>query len=424
VNKMNDSETLVHVDLAGAPVLVGRLWSRARKGRESASFEYDKSWLEHPERFALEPALTLGPGAQDTEAGKALFGALGDSAPDRWGRVLMQRAERKVAQQQGRAARASREIDFLLRVDDEAREGALRFAQRPNGPFLAPADTERIPPVVNLPRLLAASERVADDTDTAEDLRLLLAPGSSLRGAWPKAAVREHGGQLAIAKFPHKDDYADVESWEALSLRLARNAGIRVPDSRIESINGKNVLIVRRFDREGDTRISFLSAMSMLGAKDNERHSYLEIADAIMQHGAQPGADLKELWSRIVFTVLISNTDDHLRNHGFLYDGPRGWRLSPAFDLNPVPTDVKDRVLHTSISADDPTASLEIAMAEAEYFGLSAHEARHTAGVVGAAVSGWRKQAGALGLNKAAIDRMASAFEHVDLEQALQFNAA
>jgi serine/threonine-protein kinase HipA len=421
---MSDTEALVYVDLAGAPALVGRLWSRARKGRESATFEYDKTWLEHPERFALEPALTLGPGPQHTEAGKALFGALGDSAPDRWGRVLMQRAERRAAQREGRPARAPREIDFLLMVDDEARQGALRFARQPGGPFLAPAEAERIPPVVNLPRLLAASERVADDTDTAEDLRLLLAPGSSLGGARPKAAVRERDGQLAIAKFPHKDDYADVELWEALSLTLARNAGISVPDSRIENINGKNVLVVRRFDRAVDTRISFLSAMSMLGAKDNEQHSYLEIADAIMQHGAQPGADLKELWTRIVFTVLISNTDDHLRNHGFLYDGPRGWRLSPAFDLNPVPTDVRDRVLHTSIGVGDPTASLDIAMAEAEYFGLSADEAKHAAGVVGTAVSTWRKEAGALGLNKAAIDRMASAFEHTDLEQAVGFNAA
>jgi serine/threonine-protein kinase HipA len=420
---MSDTEALVYVDLAGAPALVGRLWSRARKGRESATFEYDKAWLEHPERFALEPALTLGPGPQHTEAGKALFGALGDSAPDRWGRGLMQRAERKTAQQQGRAARAPREIDFLLMVDDEARQGAMRFAQKPDGPFLAPADAERIPPVVNLPRLLAASERVADDTDTAADLRLLLAPGSSLGGARPKAAVRERDGQLAIAKFPHKDDYADVELWEALSLRLARNAGIRVPDSRIENVNGKNVLVVRRFDREGNTRISFLSAMSMLGAKDNEPHNYLEIADAIMRHGAQPDADLKELWTRIVLTVLISNTDDHLRNHGFLYDGPRDWRLSPAFDLNPVPTDVRNRVLHTSISVGDPTASLEIAMEEAEYFGLSADEAKHTAGAVGAAVSGWRREAGDLGLNKAAIDRMASAFEHADLEQAVRFKA-
>ena len=290
---MSDTEALVYVDLAGARALVGRLWSRAPKGRESATFEYDKTWLEHPERFALEPALTLGPGPQHTEAGKALFGALGDSAPDRWGRLLIRRAERKLAQREGRAARAPREIDFLLMVDDEARQGALRFAQKPEGPFLAPADADPIPPVVNLPRLLRASERVADDTDTDEDLRLLLAPGSSLGGARPKAAVRERGGQLAIAKFPHKDDYTDVELWEALSLQLARNAGVDVPESRIENVVGKNVLVVRRFDRAGATRISFLSAMSMLGAKDNEPHSYLEIADAIRRYGAQPDADLK-----------------------------------------------------------------------------------------------------------------------------------
>src|ERR1700693_394697 len=215
---MSDTEVLVYVDLAGAPALVGRLWSRAPKGRASATFEYDKTWLEQPERFALEPALTLGPGPQHTEAGKALFRALGDSAPDRWGRMLMQRAERKTAQQQGRVPRAPREIDFLLMVDDEARQGALRFAQNPDGPFLAPADAERIPPVVNLPRLLAASERVADDTDTAEDLRLLLAPGSSLGGARPKAAVRERDGHLAIAKFPKQGDEVNAVLWEAVAL--------------------------------------------------------------------------------------------------------------------------------------------------------------------------------------------------------------
>src|SRR5258708_632158 len=296
---MSDTEALVYVDLAGAPALVGRLWSRARKGRESATFEYDRTWLEHPERFALEPALTLGPGPLHTDAGKALFGALGDSAPDRWGRVLMRRAERKRAMQEGRAARAPREIDFLLMVDDEVRQGGLRFAQDPGGPFLAPADAERIPPVLALPKLLAATERVADETDTDDDIRLLLAPGSSLGGARPKAAVRERDGQLAIAKFPHKNDETDVELWEALSLKLARLAGIEVPDSRIETVSEKNVLLVRRFDRAGNNRISFLSAMSMLVANYNETQSYLQIADAIRQYGAQPDEDMKELWRRI-----------------------------------------------------------------------------------------------------------------------------
>jgi serine/threonine-protein kinase HipA len=418
---MSDREALVFVDLAGAPALVGRLRSRARKGRESATFEYDKTWLENPERFALEPALTLGPGPLHTDADKALFGALGDSAPDRWGRALMRRAERNHARHDGRAPRTLMEIDFLLMVDDEVRQGGLRFAEKLEGPFLAPADADRIPPVVGLPRLLAATERVADETDTDEDLRLLMAPGSSLGGARPKAAVR---GQLAIAKFPHKSDETDVELWEALSLKLARQAGLEVPDSRIENVSGKNVLIVRRFDRAGIGRISFLSAMSMLGAKDNETHSYLEIADAIRRYGSRPDGDLRELWRRIVFTVLISNTDDHLRNHGFLYEGARGWRLSPAFDLNPVPIDLKPRILSTSIGVDDPTASLALAMEVAEYFALTPAEARRSAGVVGTAVSRWRDEARALGLTPASIERMASAFEHADLDQAVRFNTA
>ena len=207
---------------------------------------YGDTWLDDANRFSIEPALALTRGVFLPQ-GQPIFGSIGDSAPDTWGRRLMQRAERKTAQQQGRVARAPREIDFLLMVDDEARQGALRFAQQPDGPFLAPADAEPIPPVVNLPRLLAASERVADNTDAAEDLRLLLAPGSSLGGAWPKAAVRERDGQLAIAKFPHQDDYADVELWEALSLRLARNAGISVPkyvvdmDKRDPNSGGRQV---------------------------------------------------------------------------------------------------------------------------------------------------------------------------------------
>src|SRR5437016_2595177 len=167
---MMDRETLVHVDAGGSPLLVGRLWSRARKGREGASFEYDRTWLERPERFALEPALTLGSGPQHTLPGKALFGALGDSAPDRWGRALMRRADWRRAEREGRASLTLLEIDYLLSVDDEVRQGALRFAERAGGTFLATGDAGRIPPLIELPRLLAATQRVIDETDTDEDL--------------------------------------------------------------------------------------------------------------------------------------------------------------------------------------------------------------------------------------------------------------
>lgn len=418
---MMNRETLVYVDLRGSPCLVGRLWSRARKGREGATFEYDRTWLDRPEHFALEPALTLGAGPQHTLPGKALFGAIGDSAPDRWGRTLMRRAERRRAQEEGQTPRTLAEIDYLLMVDDEIREGALRFSERAGGAFLAEAAAggSRIPPFVDLPRLLSATERLADETDTDDDLRLLLAPGSSLGGARPKAVLRDRDGQLAIAKFPHKNDEFDVELWEALALTLAKRAGISVPEWRIEIVAGKTVLLLRRFDRAGGRRISFLSAMSMLGAADNEMRSYMEIVDALRQYGSQPEADMIELWRRIVFNVLISNTDDHLRNHGFLYTGSQGWVLAPAYDLNPVPVDVRPRVLSTAISMDDPTASLDLAMEVAGYFGLPAERARRVAGEVGAAVSRWQSEAARLGLASRAIDRMETAFEHRDLAEAV-----
>jgi serine/threonine-protein kinase HipA len=419
---MMDRETLIYLDLDG-PCLVGRLWSRARKERESATFEYDRAWLQHPERFALEPALTLGAGPQHTLPGKALFGALGDSAPDRWGRTLMRRAERRGAQHEHRTPRTLLEIDYLLMVDDEARQGALRFTDRPEGAYMASGDAMRIPPFLELPRLLSASERVLDETDDDEDLRLLLAPGSSLGGARPKAVVRDRDAQLAIAKFPHKSDETDVELWEAVALTLAKQAGIEVPAWRIEVVSGRTVLLLRRFDRNGERRISFLSAMSMLGAQDNETRSYLEMVDALRQYGSQPAADMRQLWRRMVFNVLISNTDDHLRNHGFLYERSQGWRLSPAYDLNPVPIDVKPRVLSTAITIDDTTASLDLALEVAGDFGLTQDQASQIAAEIGGAVSKWGPEAAQLGLGAKAIERMVSAFEHRDLEQALALAA-
>jgi serine/threonine-protein kinase HipA len=415
-----DRELLVYIDLDKKPLLVGRLWTRLRKDKESATFEYDKQWLNNPIAFSLEPALTLGPGPFHTHAGKALFGALGDSAPDRWGRVLMRRAERRRAEQEKSAPQTLSEIDFLLMVDDEARQGALRFTENAGGPFLRHSAEMRIPPLIELPRLLKASERFEDERDTAEDIRLLLAPGSSLGGARPKASVRERNGTLAIAKFPHKTDQMQTVLWEAVALKLATSAGLTVPAWRIHSVAKRSVLISRRFDRDGVTRIPFLSAMSMLGASDNETHSYLEIADAIRQYGAAPVEDLKQLWRRIVFNVLISNTDDHLRNHAFLYTGTEGWRLSPAYDLNPTPVDLKPRILSTLIDTDDGTASLDLALSVAGYFNLSLEHGRRIAGEVGAAVSRWRRVATQVGLRKSELDEMSSAFDHVDLKSAVK----
>ncbi len=413
-----DREALVYMDFKDGPVLVGRLWSRIRKHRESGTFEYDPDWLKRPDKFALEPALILTKGPYHTGADRPMFGAIGDSSPDRWGRTLMRRAERKAAEAEGRAPRTLFEIDYLLRVDDEARAGALRFAAKEDGPFLA--DKSRIPPLVELNRLLHATERVIDDDETEEDLKLLIAPGSSLGGARPKASVREADGQLAIAKFPHKDDTANVVLWESVALKLAARARITVPHWHIAQIGEKSALILRRFDRKDGVRIPLLSAMSMLGATDNEgNHSYLEIADAIRQQGAEPDADLLEMWRRIVFTVLISNTDDHLRNHAFIYQDQKGWRLFPAFDMNPTPIDIKPRILATAIDPNDNSASVDLALAAAGYFGIKAADARAVAAEVAQAVNEWRQEAQKVGIAKSEIDRMASAFDHKDSRRAL-----
>ncbi len=405
-------EVLVYVDLEGELIHVGRLFSHTRGEKESFSFQYERTYLSHPKRFSLDPALKLVEGSFHSSPDKPLFGALDDSAPDRWGRLLMRRAARK------RGLRSLREIDFLLMVDDEARQGALRFKESPEGPFLTTYPNRPIPPLIRIGKLLSASYRLLEDRESDEDLQLLLAPGSSLGGARPKASVRESDGALAIAKFPRKEDEMSTILWEALALNLAAKAGISTANWRLETVGRAPILLLRRFDRKGSLRLPFLSAMSVLQAKDNEMHSYLEIADAIRQISLSPEEDLEALWRRMVFTILISNVDDHLRNHGFLYVGS-GWRLSPAYDLNPMPTDIRPRVLSTAIDLVEPTASLDLAMHVAHYFTLSSQKAKKMAKQVGKATALWRKEAVKLKIKKAEIERMASAFEHEDLKKTL-----
>jgi serine/threonine-protein kinase HipA len=413
-----EQSVLVYVDLEDVPVRVGQLWTHYRNGKESISFEYDRNWLSHPKRFSLDPALKLVAGSFHASSDKPLFGAIEDSAPDRWGRLLMRRSERRSAEREKRNARALREVDFLLMVDDEARQGALRFKPE-EGAFLTTYEKSHIPPLVSVGKLLTAANHVLQASDTEEDLRLLLAPGSSLGGARPKASVRDKDGHLAIAKFPKKDDEIDTIAWEAVALALASKAGIQVPEWRLESVGRQRILLSRRFDRRKNARIPFLSAMSALEARDNEMHSYLEIADAIRQMSSSPKEDLEALWRRIIFNVLISNVDDHLRNHAFLYSGLSGWRLSPAYDLNPTPTDIKPRILSTAIDLIDPTASLSLVIDVAPYFDLENLQIKEIVREVGTAVALWRKEALRLKIKKQEIDRMASAFEHEDLQKAI-----
>jgi len=407
----------VHIALADATRAVGRLRRHAARGGETITFEYDAGWLANPDGFSLEPALGLTRGVFTPPRGQAIFGSIGDSAPDSWGRRLMQRAERRRAQREGRQVRALAEADYLLGVSDETRLGALRFRWAGDPTYQAPARAG-VPTLIELGRLLQITERILRDEDTEEDLQLIFAPGSSLGGARPKASVIDQHGHLAIAKFPKESDEYSLETWEEIALRLANLAGIATPRHELVQVAGKAVLLSRRFDRQNGARIPFLSAISMLGAVDGERGSYPEMVDALVAHGAAAVADAEALYRRMVFNVLVSNVDDHLRNHAFLWLGRNGWTLSPAYDLNPTPTDMKARVLATNIDLDEGTCSLDLVESAAGLFGLGLPGARQIIREVGKAVAAWRDVAAQVGARAADISRMATAFEHDDLARA------
>jgi serine/threonine-protein kinase HipA len=347
-----------------------------------------------------------------------MFGSLGDSAPDTWGRRLMQRAERRLASHEGRAVRALSETDYLLGVADVARLGALRFRLPGDADFRSPT-TEGVPSQVELERLLHITERILRDDETDEDLRMIFAPGSSLGGARPKASVIDRHGRLAIAKFPKETDEYSIERWEAVALDLAERAGIRTSEHELLRIAGKPVLLSRRFDRTGAARVPYLSALSMLGLADGERSSYPEIVDALGQFGTHAADDAHELYRRVALNVLISNVDDHLRNHGFLWTGRAGWTLAPAFDLNPTPADVRARILTTSIDPSDGTCDLDLLLSTAEYFDLAPREAREIVKEVANVSATWRDTAVRRGAGAVEVRRMESAFEHDDLRKAL-----
>lgn len=408
----------VHIDLKGRLHQVGLVRSNTVRGTETVVFEYTPEWLANPDRFSIEPALALTRGTFAPLAGQAIFGSIGDSAPDTWGRRLMQRAERRQANREGRAIRTLSESNYLLGVADETRLGALRFRWMGNPVFQAPTKAG-VPALIELGCLLQVTERILRDEETDEDLQLIFAPGSSLGGARPKASVIDQHGHLSIAKFPKETDDYSMETWEEIALRLAARCGITIPRHELLQVAGKAVLLSRRFDRAGAVRIPFLSAMAITGSKDGDRGSYPEIVDLLAQHGAQAKIDSHALYRRVTFNVLISNVDDHLRNHGFLWLGKAGWSLSPAYDLNPVPTDLKARVLTMNIDLNEGTCSIDLLEEAAEYFGLGLAAARSIIKEVATVTATWRQIAREVGAKSAEITRMASAFEHDDLKRAL-----
>jgi serine/threonine-protein kinase HipA len=399
----------VHIDWRGGTSLVGRLHTAERS--PAMTFEYAREWLTQPGAFSIDPT-SLPLGSRPLHSA-TLFGAVQDCGPDRWGRVLIERAVRKRVLDR----KPYRDIDYVLALDDIARIGALRFRTEPDGPYLA-STTGKLPPVVSLAALLQAADAFHGETETAADLRYLLGAGSPLGGARPKAVVTLADGRLAIAKFPKPDDVRDIGAGEVLALHLAQQAGITVPDSQLIKVGGRSVSVITRFDRVGAQRLPFLSANTLVGLPPGEQGAYTVVADGIRQFGDDVASDLRELWRRLVFSLLASNYDDHLRNHAFLMRTHAKWALSPAYDLNPAPEIERAHMPKTAISEDNADSSIEAALAVAPRFGLKVADAKLIVRDVHAAVAGWRAVGKKLRIPARTLDAYASAFEHPLMDDA------
>ena len=396
------------------PTLIGRLYVNNIKGRENYSFEYDESWLkQHHLAINIDPELQAFAGRQ-YPSGKSIFGVFADASPDRWGRILMNKRERILANKEGRKPQKLYEIDYLLGVYDETRMGGIRFKDDPNGPFLSADKETAAPPWATLRTLEEASRNFENDETGLNEkwLNQLLKPGSSLGGARPKATVLDTEGQLWIAKFPSKNDDNDIGAWEKVVHDLARMCGLNVPESKLEKFSKfGSTFIVKRFDREGNRRIHFASAMTLLGKTDGasaaDGTSYLDIVGFIRSNGASPKNDLIELWKRIVFNMAVSNTDDHLRNHAFILT-QEGWVLSPLYDVNPVPYGDELSLL---VDENDNSISIELAINTAPRFGIPEKEAKQYAEEMLLIVrKNWTNLALQYGLSRSQIEEMRPAF--------------
>jgi len=411
------TDILVYVHWVGMkePKFIGVLGAQQSKGKMAFSFEYSTDWIHSTEQFLLDPDIGLYKGQQYPN-GKENFGVFFDSMPDTWGRTLMKRRSVLNAKEKGMSAPHLYDIDFLLGVNDECRMGALRFKLDHNGPFLDNNQDKLIPPLSSIRELQHAVEILESDKENEEVkkwLSILIAPGSSLGGARPKANVVDENHDLWIAKFPSKGDTYNKAAWEFLAYKLAIQVGIEMSESRIEKISGRyHTFFTKRFDRQKKERIHFASAMTMTGNNEetikSKSVSYLDIAEFIQYHGSQNKKDLNQLWKRIIFNIAISNTDDHLRNHGFILTD-KGWILSPVFDINPS-TDKNGLALN--INTNDNSLDFELAKSVGEFFQLTVSEMEIITTEVKKAVSNWNGIAQKIGITKSEQEFMASAFRY------------
>ena len=394
------------------PVLIGTLRSSMVRQKEHFSFNYDTTWLQSPNARQIDPDLDLYPGDQHGEENRN-FRVFLDSCPDRWGRLLMKRREAIVARQEGRDPRFLNEIDYLLGVHDLHRTGALRFKRELDGPFLDHQEHLAAPPLSTLRDLEHATRRIEEHADHGDPeyqkwLNLLISPGASLGGARPKASVIGNDHELWIAKFPSRLDDYDKGAWEFLAYRLAQGAGIIMPPCKLAKFGSHHhTFLTKRFDRTQRSRLHFTSAMTQLGHDDgDDGASYLELAQFLTEHGANTKEDLSQLWRRIVFYIALSNTDDHLRNHGFIL-GNGGWLLSPAYDINPM---TPANGLHLNITDNDNRLDYDLALQVIEFFQLDRRQADRIKDEVVASVTHWQPVARSIGIGRGEQQLMELAF--------------
>lgn len=412
------SEIEVFVAISNNDVFAGIMHTHQRRARESATFQYDSAYLAKPDAYALDPALPLVSGALQTPATLDMFNAFRDSAPDRWGRTLIARQARHRAKASGNRTASPTEFDYLVGVRDDVRQGALRFRDPATQAFLAANDVG-VPALTDLAELLNIAERVESESAAEAEIRRLVRAGSSLGGARPKVHVRARDGRLAIAKFPSLGiDTWNVMAWEKVALELADRSGIEVADSQLVDVGGRAVLISYRFDRTSDNwRIGYASALTMLEAKNGDQRSYLDIGEVVEIHSPHASRDLAQLWRRMLFSVLISNSDDHLRNHAFLHTTGDSWRLSPAFDINPNPEPGATH-LSTAINDSGTEARLDVLLDVAPFFRLTPDTVATVVREVWFEVKKWKAVATHFGLSTAEIAQMEPAFDHRAAEEA------
>ena len=401
-----------------SPIQMGVLHSEVLRGKEVFSFENNTDWLTYKQFRALDPDLAQFSGKQYLPADKSNFGMFLDSSPDRWGRMLMRRREAINARLENRPSRTLTEADYLLGVYDGNRMGALRFKLSPDDEFMDNNKAMATPPWTSIRDLEYASlqlekENLKDDAEYAKWLNMLIAPGSSLGGARPKANILDNNGALWIAKFPSGHDTKDMGAWEAVTAEMARKCGIEMAESRAQKFsNRQHTFLTKRFDRINGKRIHFASAMTLLGYTDGtnsaEGVSYLELAEWIGRNCDNVSQNLEQLWRRIVFNIAVSNCDDHLRNHGFLLT-PKGWTLSPAYDINP---DEHGMGLKLNISEDDNSLDFELALSVAAYFGLDNATSDEIINQTKKVVSNWQQLATQYGISRSEQEDNAGAFRY------------